>query len=157
MSSDVPAKTPMWKKKPFWIAVAVVFAVGGIGNAIKGTPMPTPAPAPAPQSAATRQSTPDADSSESTTKPKDVTSGGIDYGIAVQACDKAAQEEMYPGADYAPAPILGMQKGQVGLSDDQYLAVYNVKVDGRTTAISCLVDGTKEEPHVISINEVPAT
>ena len=89
-------------------------------------------------------------------EPKDDetrTSGGIGYGEAVQACDRAAQETLFPGACYDSDPIVGRQKGTVGLSDDQYLAVYNIKVDGRKRAVSCLVDGTKDAPHVISINE----
>lgn len=89
-------------------------------------------------------------------EPKDDetrTSGGIGYGEAVQACDRAAQETLFPGDRYDSDPIIGRQKGMVVLNDDQYLAVYNVKVDGRKTGVSCLVDGTKDAPHVISINE----
>ncbi|MBT1175947.1 hypothetical protein JS530_10695 [Bifidobacterium sp. LC6] len=85
-----------------------------------------------------------------------MTSGGIDYEHAVVACDKAAREQLFSGHEDNSDPILGRQQGMVGLSEDQYLASYNVRVDGNLTAITCLVDGTKDEVHVISVNQVDA-
>ncbi|WP_216395964.1 hypothetical protein [Arcanobacterium phocae] len=85
--------------------------------------------------------------------PSEKTTGGIDYGLAVQACDNAAKEQLFPGMKYNSDPIIGGQKSQVGLDDSQFLAVYNVKVDGRKTAITCLVDGTVDAINVVSIKE----
>lgn len=146
------AKKPWWKNKVVWGAVAALVVIGGIGSALDGgdTSTTTAQPAvPTPAVAVTEAA------SEATTEQAaaDTTSGGIGYGEAVQACDAAAQEQLFVGADYDSDAILGQQKGQVGMSPEQYLAVYNVKVDGRKTAITCLVDGTKDAVNVISVKE----
>lgn len=180
MSQSTPA-SPAPKKKPFykrwWFVLIVILLALPVLKKIVGPTPPkpvasqsaqsatTPAPTaePVPQSSAEPEPTPavDADSTPeaeptTTTRPardEDRTTGGIGYGEAYVACDRAAQKQLFPGLDYNSDPILGEQKSQVGLSDDQYLAIYNVKAGGRKTAITCLVDGTKDNVHVISVRE----
>lgn len=175
--AQIPVKKPFYKRTWF-IVLAAVIVLAGIGNALGGdkstdTPSSVAASAKevaqpqsegvadakqseaAPNEEAPKEEAPEA-SKEESQKEEDVTSGGIDYGTATVVCDNAAKSELFPGMEYDPSPIFGKQKGQVGLSDDQFLAVYNVKVDGRKTAITCLVDGTKDAPNVISVREFEA-
>ncbi|WEV46769.1 hypothetical protein OZX62_00190 [Bifidobacterium sp. ESL0690] len=81
-----------------------------------------------------------------------VTSGGIDYGSAVVACDGAAQSRLFSGRTYNSHAIWGQQKWQQGLGKEQGLAVYNAKVDGQKTGVRCLVDGTKANVNVITVS-----
>lgn len=151
---------PFWKRWWFWVIVVLVLAaIGGATGAgndtdtgasqtpSAGTATDTQQPAEPQQEQADGETIPD---------DGDTTSGGIGYGDAVIACDNAAREQLFPGANYESSPILGKQKGQLGLDDTQYLAVYNVTVDNRHTAITCLVNGTKDNVNVISVNETEA-
>lgn len=158
-NAETTAK-PFWKRWWFWVIVVLVLAaIGGATGAgndtdtgasqtpSAGTATDTQQPAEPQQEQADGETIPD---------DGDTTSGGIGYGDAVIACDNAAREQLFPGANYESSPILGKQKGQLGLDDTQYLAVYNVTVDNRHTAITCLVDGTKDNVNVISVNETEA-
>ena len=120
---------------------------------VEPVPQSSAEPEPEPEPAVDADSTPEAEPTTHTARDEGRTTGGIGYGEAYVACDRAAQKRLFPGLDYNSDPILGEQKGQVGLSDDQYLAIYNVKAGGRKTAITCLVDGTKDNVHVISVRE----
>lgn len=143
-----------------------MFTLGGIGKAIEGdksvhkpnVAIQSQVTKPQSESTSTNNDTSENDAQKEKVKatPTDKTTGEIQYGIAVQACDKVAQRDLFPGAKYKPNHILGQIKGQIGLSPDQYLAIYSVKVDGRKTAITCLVDGTKDNPNVISVREFEA-
>lgn len=152
---------PFWKRWWFWvIVVLVIAAIGGATGAGNGTDtgagqtQNTNTATDAQQQPAEPQQEPTG--SDETPDDGETTSGGIGYGDAVVACDNAAREQLFPGSAYESSPLLGKQKGQVGIDDAQYLAAYNVTVDGRHTAITCLVDGTKDNVNVISINETEA-
>lgn len=150
-----------WKRWWFWvIVVLVIAAIGGATGAGNGTgtgagqTQNANTATDAQQQPAEPQQEPTG--SDATPDDGETTSGGIGYGDAVVACDNAAREQLFPGSAYESSPLLGKQKGQVGIDDAQYLAAYNVTVDGRHTAITCLVDGTKDNVNVISINETEA-
>ncbi|WEV72442.1 hypothetical protein [Bifidobacterium sp. ESL0790] len=81
-----------------------------------------------------------------------ITSGGIDYGSAVVACDRAAQSQLFSGRTYNSHAILGQQQWQQGLGKEQGLAVYNAKVDDQKTGVRCLVDGTKANVNVVTVS-----
>lgn len=153
---------PFWKRWWFWvIVVLVIAAIGGATGAGGGTDARTGQTQSASTATDTQQqqpAEPQQEQADGETIPNDgdVTSGGIGYGEAVIACDNAAREQLFPGSNYESSPLLGQQKGQVGLEPTQYLATYNVTVDGRHTAITCLVDGTKDNINVISVNETEA-
>lgn len=85
------------------------------------------------------------------------TTGGIDYGTASVACDKAARKRLFEGRSYNSDPILGMQKWQQGLDESEGLARYNVTVDGQKMAINCLVGGTKDKPSVVQVSKADAS
>ena len=138
-----------WKRWWFWvIVVLVIAAIGGATGAGNGTATDAQQQPAEPQQEPT--------GSDAAPDDGETTSGGIGYGDAVVACDNAAREQLFPGSVYESSPLLGKQKGQLGIDDAQYLAAYNVTVDGRHTAITCLVDGTKDNINVISVNETEA-
>lgn len=166
-------------KNKIWISIVAILVIAAIGKcaglggkgAAQSSAQSTTAPAatttapsttpqssdkpyvpktPPPPRATATKTTPAA-----TNSAEEVTTGGIGYSEATAACDLAAQQQLFPGRTYKSHTILGKQKGMIGLEPDQYLAAYNVKVDGRKTAINCLVDGTKDEVNVISIGEIP--
>lgn len=159
-NAETTAK-PFWKRWWFWVIVVLVLAaIGGATGAGSGTDAGA-GQTPNAGTAADAQQQPTEPQQEPTDgeaipNDGDTTSGGIGYGDAVVACDNAAREQLFPGSAYESSPVLGQQKGQLGLDDAQYLAVYNVTVDGRHTAITCLVDGTKDNVNVISVRETEA-
>lgn len=76
-----------------------------------------------------------------------------DYGKAVQVCDDAAKQQLFPNAEYDSDAILGKQKWMQSLSENQWLASYNVKVGAgkEKAAVNCLVDVSTEPYSVISV------
>lgn len=139
-------KSKGWK---FWLAIFIILGlIGGIGQALGIIEKPKTETVAEGKSSVTENS-----EAKEPAESSEKTSGGIDYGHAVQACDDAAKEQLFPGLKYNSNPIIGEQKSQVGLDDSQFLAIYNVKVDGRKTAITCLVDGTVDDINVVSVKE----
>lgn len=172
-SDSAPQQRKPFYKRWWFVLIVILLALPVIKKIVDPAPpkpvasqsaqsatTTAPTAEPAPQSSAEPEPTPTVDTDSTpapdpttTTHDTDLTTGGIGYGEATVACDRAAQKRLFPGLDYNSDPIIGKQKGQVGLSDDQYLAIYNVKAGNRKTAITCLVDGTKDNVNVISVRE----
>ncbi|QJC22038.1 hypothetical protein [Arcanobacterium buesumense] len=139
-------KNKSWK---FWALIVVaVFVIIGAGQQLGLINDPNKE-----TGKENSQTTAEPTETKETPASSEKTTGGIDYGHAVQACDNTAKDQLFPGAKYNSDPIMGEQKSGVGIDDSQFLAVYNVKVDGHKTAITCLVDGTVDAINVVSIKE----
>ncbi|WP_152600448.1 hypothetical protein [Bifidobacterium callitrichos] len=92
-------------------------------------------------------------SDDSASKPKQ--SAEADYGKAVQVCDNAAKQQLFPNMAYDSDPILGKQAWQQGLDAGQWLARYNVKVGAgkEKAAVNCLVNITTDPYTVVTVSK----
>ncbi|MBW3087347.1 hypothetical protein KIH77_01115 [Bifidobacterium sp. 82T24] len=155
-------KKPFWKKWWFWLIVVIIVVAcsRGTGDSSPNQSSSTAASSSSSAAAPTTQSSPEKtqrtqDATKTTESPKNEESNEPSYGTAVQVCDEAAKQQVFPGMAYDSDAILGQQKWQQGLDKNQWLATYNVKVGPSKikTAVTCLVDTSSSPYKVISVNQ----
>lgn len=152
---STPAKP--WYLRWWAIVIAAVVLLGVIGGIMQALGIDTgPAPvatssSPQPIATPTTEAPPEP---SSTPTPPPQTSTGLTYGDATTACDKAAQEALYP-SKWNGDPLIGQIVDRI--ENDAWFVKYSGTVKSEAGAkldrvVECTVSGTPDAPKVDSVN-----